>query len=197
MLLLGNNVARAQTDQQKEKKNKAEWGVEYYYPMRAVRDIETFSINALYGKEWDNNWRFSLLYGATTTTAWGRIIQSERNRKDIVYENRVLGFGPIFSLKVEPITYENFSLAPEFLGGIIFYSERFPVGGDIYNFMWRIGGSVNYTFPKSDYVLSLNFRRMHVSNGQRGPSKNPSYEALGYGITLIKYLKPIQSDNYN
>ena len=90
-------------------------------------------------------------------------------------------------MRYQPFVYRGFSISPDFSGGLIFYSDKFPHGGDIYNFMWRMGGAVHYRFNKK-YAINLNVKWMHVSNGQGLGPQNPSYEAWGIGFGFVKYL---------
>ncbi len=168
---------------------KWDFGIEYYTPLDNDRDIQTISFNVLYGWERDVKSPFTFSTGITLTRAWGSITQLDDTFNPVEFENSASGLGPILYLKYEPFNQNGWSLAPDFLGGIIFYSEKFPAGGDIYNFMWRLGGVLTYKVHESNYATGLSFRWMHVSNGQGITPKNPSYEGLGIGISLTKYLK--------
>jgi len=70
-------------------------------------------------------------------------------------------------------------------GAFILYDEEFPAGGEHYNFMWRAGPTLSYSFGHA-YGIGVSYRWMHVSNGQGLTPNNPSYEAKGIGIQLRK-----------
>ncbi len=167
---------------------KWEVGIEYYSPTSLSRDIQTISMNFLYGWERTRKFPLTLGGGITLTHAWGSIIQLDDNLNDVEFENSASGIGPIFCLKYELLRFQNWSVAPDFLGGVLLYSEKFPAGGDIYNFMWRLGGMLTYKVPESSTSLGISYRWMHVSNGQGLTPKNPSYEGAGVGFSFIKYL---------
>ncbi|MFQ5469725.1 MAG: acyloxyacyl hydrolase [Gammaproteobacteria bacterium] len=68
-------------------------------------------------------------------------------------------------------------------GNFIVYSERFPAGGDYYNFMRRAGPMVKYKIGNS-MSIGLSYQQSHVSNGQGLSSRNPSYDAHGFALRV-------------
>ena len=69
------------------------------------------------------------------------------------------------------------------LAGIILYNKPFPPRGDIYNFMFRLGGTITF-YINENYSLNIGLRRMHVSNGQGVGSFNPFMKELVYPLIL-------------
>ena len=67
------------------------------------------------------------------------------------------------------------------------YSDRFPPGGDYYNFTWRMGGSLHIRLTDT-VTLTAGARWMHVSNGQGLGRHNPAYESVGFPLGLIYRL---------
>ena len=80
-----------------------------------------------------------------------------------------------------------FSISLDINEALILYTSHFPAGGDIYNFMHRLGGAICYRITKRDKI-SLGGRWMHVSNGQGFNEHNPSYQAAGANIGVIHYF---------
>ena len=174
---------------------KLNLGLEYMYPTKDNRVIETVSIHAVYGWEWLEKTPLTIGVGITGTYAWGHIVQLDDNLNDTRFDNSAWGVGPVFTIKYEPFVYHGFSVSPDFSGGIILYSENFPSGGDVYNFMWRIGGSVNYHLPNGNTGASISCKWMHVSNGQGLVPHNPSYEGLGVELSVFWYLIKPSGEN--
>ena len=168
---------------------KIEYSPEYIFSADNNKDIETISFNLIYGWEYSKNTALTLGTGMTITHAWGTISRWTTKNKKIHFNNNTFGVGPVLFLKYEPYNYRNFSVSPELSGGVILYSENFPTGGDIYNFMLRIGSSINYRMPNKKYGISLNAKWMHVSNGKGAVPENPMYEGFGFGIAITRYLK--------
>lgn len=168
-------------------KMKLEPSIEFLIPTDSDRNIQTLSGNLLFGLEFFEQSPLSIYGGITITHAWGNIRQWENNIK-VQHENKAIGVGPVFLLRFEPYVYYGLSVSGDASGGIIVYSTEFPYGGDIYNFMWRIGLSLHYRFNES-YAMSVNYKWMHVSNGQGLGPFNPSYEGKGFGISLVSYLR--------
>ncbi|MCP4136956.1 MAG: acyloxyacyl hydrolase [bacterium] len=107
--------------------------------------------------------------------------------QSVKYNTSAFGIGPVFMIRCELIRYKLFYLSIDALGGVILYHTDFPLGGDKYNFMWKIGPSIGFDIADK-YTINVAFRGMHVSNGQGVADKNPSYEALGFSIDLIFHL---------
>jgi hypothetical protein len=119
--------------------------------------------------------------GLTITRPWGSI-----NRTEIDPDSSAFGIGPIYLVRKRWWRQERWQLITDFSGGLILYSNNFPAGGDIYNFIWRLGPKIIY---RINHQLSWNigYTIMHVSNGQishRIPSHNPSYNANGVTVSL-------------
>ena len=110
---------------------------------------------------------------------------------DVAYRvnlmSAVFGAGPIFLIRCEPFHVRWFAVSLDLLGGLVIYSDRFPPGGDIYNFTWRMGGALLFRLGPR-LTLSVGARWMHVSNGQGLNPGNPSYEGVGVPLGLTYRL---------
>lgn len=177
----------AQKDSMRAIRFKLEIGAEYMAPYHPSRQIQTITADVLLGIQFFRKVRLSLYAGVTTTYAWGNLIQWDRNFKDVIYPNAAFGAGPAFLIRAEPVISKHVSLSADIHGGLILYSSRFPYGGDIYNFMWRLGPSVIYRIT-DQYSLTIGLRWMHVSNGQGLGPQNPSYESFGANVHFIHYF---------
>jgi hypothetical protein len=169
---------------------KIETELEYLAPKDKSRDIQTVLVNVFVGAE-KEFWKFlrlSIYGGVTLNYAWGNITQWDSNFQDVVYPNNAFGAGPVFLLRVEPVITKELSVSFDASGGFILYTSHFPAGGDIYNFMWRMGPSLIYSLSEQ-YSLSAGARWMHVSNGQGLNYHNPSYEAVGGYAGFVGYFK--------
>lgn len=178
---------KGQTDTFQKIRFKIDPSIEYLTPSHNHRNIQTTSLNLWGGAEFFRKTPLTVCGGITATYAWGTIKQWDDNFQDITYKNQAFGIGPSFLLRFEPFVYKGFSIAPEVSLGMIFYTQRFPYGGDIYNFMSRLGGSVNYRINKK-YAVNLNGKWMHISNGQGMGEQNPSYEGWGFGVGFTRYF---------
>jgi lipid A 3-O-deacylase len=187
-LLLYSEEVNCQISQEKEVTKKFQLRTEYITPSSPRRQIETIFFNALYGWDIVKTAPVSFNTGITATYAWGNIVVKDSSNEKETLQNSAFGIGPVFFFSYEPRLYGNWTIAPEFSGGIVFYTEPFPAGGDIYNFVWRFGASLNYKFPNRKYTFILSANWVHVSNGQNFTDKNPSYEGYGVGMSFIKYL---------
>ncbi len=163
-----------------------ECGIEYLAPTNSNRQIDTWSGNLFAGVQFFEKCPLRIYGGLTMTHANGE--QLDDQKTGVVYYNNVAGAGPVCHMRFEPFIYKGLSFSGDASGGIIFYTEDFPVGGDFYNFMWRRGFSLNYHFNNM-FALNLNFKWMHVSNGQGLGPQNPSYEGKGFGLALSGYFK--------
>jgi len=160
---------------------------EYFTPTKDNRQIETVSLNMLYG--WERNRRIPYVFkvGVTLSYAWGEITQLNENLIVVTTPNDAFAAGPVFLTGIRlPIT-KRLSVLPYFSGGALLYSEDFPFGGDIYNFMWRMGGSFDWQLNKNDRLIT-SFLWMHVSNGQGLNPGNPSYEGVGIRVGFSREL---------
>ncbi|HEY0262789.1 MAG TPA: hypothetical protein VGB95_07165 [Chitinophagales bacterium] len=180
-------LVKTPTDTLKKIRFKIDPSVEYLTPSHTYRNIQTTSINIWGGAEFFRKTPLTICGGITATYAWGNIKQWGNNFQEVTYKNQAFGIGPAFLLRFEPFVYKGFSIAPEVSLGVILYTQHFPYGGDIYNFMSRVGGSINYHINKK-YAVNLNGKWMHVSNGQGFSEHNPSYEGWGFGVGFARYF---------
>ncbi len=166
---------------------KFEGGLEYMAPYDASRMIRTVTMDLYPSVQFFKRVHLSIGVGLTTTYAWGNIIQFGKNFQEVTMQTAAFGIGPGLYIRFEPIIVGRFSLSIDINEGVLLYSENFPAGGDIYNFMSRLGGSVCYRVSKRN-KLALSGRWMHVSNGQGFNQHNPSYPAAGAGLAFIHYF---------
>ena len=95
------------------------------------------------------------------------------------WDSNAVGLGYTYLLRKSRPINNKVSLAVDASGALMLYNRAFPATGRAYNFMWRIGPRVIYSFNKSN-AMTLGWTFMHVSNGWG--TKNPSYN--GGGITV-------------
>lgn len=153
-------------------------GASLFLPTRSERPIDTVYLDCAAGVEIWDLLGVDIYGGLTLAMASGSILQPDEMGTEVRYGTAVMGFGPTFLFRVEPLRVEGFSLAVDALGSLLFYTAPFPPGGDVYDFAWRIGGTLGYAFTPSLRV-ELGVRWMHVSNGQGIGAFNPAYEGLG------------------
>jgi len=165
--------------------NFLEIGLEYYSPSHWNRQIKAINLNGLIGKEFIPLIGLQIFAGATITHAWGNTIMVNKLLKEEQYETSAMGIGPIILFRLQPLTFGNFSFSVDALGGIILYNKSFPPRGDIYNFIFRLGGTITFSVG-DNYSFNLGLRRMHISNGQGVGSFNPFYEGEGISLNLSK-----------
>ena len=165
--------------------NYLELGIEYYSPSHWNRQINTINLNGLIGKEFIRTIGLQIFAGVTITHAWGNTIMVNEFLKEAQYETSAMGIGPVILLRIKPLTINNFSFSVDALGGIILYDKTFPPRGDIYNFMFRLGGTIGF-YVGNNLTLNLGIRRMHISNGQGVGYFNPFYEGEGLSLNLSK-----------
>jgi lipid A 3-O-deacylase len=165
--------------------NFLELGLEYYSPSHWNRQIKTININGLVGKEFIPVIGLQIFAGVTITHAWGNTIMVNEFLKEEQYETSAMGIGPISLLRLQPLAVGNFSVSIDALGGIILYNKSFPPRGDIYNFMFRLGGTITF-YIGNNLSFNLGLRRMHISNGQGVGPFNPFYEGEGLSLNLSK-----------
>lgn len=170
-------------------RTRTEVGAEYLYPIHDNRQIETLSFNVMHVWERWRDHPFTFGTGLTFTGVRGEITQHDDNWQRIVSDTAAIGLGPIFRVKFEPFVYRGFSPGAGVSGGLILYSDHFPPGGDIYNFMWRADVSLNYRGDDNRSFFSISWKTMHVSNGQGISDKNPSYEGDGLELSWGWYLE--------
>ncbi|MFZ2323616.1 MAG: hypothetical protein WAV89_07965 [Ignavibacteriaceae bacterium] len=164
-----------------------EFGLEYYSPSHWNRQIKTININGFIGKEFVQSIGLHLFAGATITHAWGNIIAVNKNNKEEKFQTSAMGIGPVVLVRVQPLSIGRFSFSVDGLGGIILYNKSFPPGGDYYNFMFRLGGTIAF-YLGNDLNLNIGLRRMHISNGQGVGPFNPFYEGTGLSLNIYKQI---------
>lgn len=157
---------------------RAEIALEHLWPTDDAREIQTTSLNAWIGRELFHQSWLAWRAGLTVTYATGNIVQLGNQYKPIRYENSAAGVGPVVALRLQTPELARFVVGIEGSGGIILYTRHFPAGGDIYNFMWRAGPSLEFRVADL-WWLGAGYRVMHVSNGQGLGPQNPSYPAQG------------------
>ena len=157
--------------------------VEYYLPIGEDRQIHSVFVNGLFGVEVIPG-ILILAGGVTVTGAWGSIVQWNDDFEDVRSDTLVGGVGPLFLIRCEPFHVGRFGLALDVAGAIVLYTRRFPPGGDIYNFTWRLGGALEVRATES-LTVTAGVRWMHVSNGQGLGPQNPSYEGVGFPVGFI------------
>ena len=162
-------------------------GVDYMAPYDASRMIRSVFVNAYPCIQMFQRVHLSIGGGITATYAWGNIIQLDHNFQPVTLQTAAFGIGPGFLIRFEPIVVGRFSLSLDINEAVLFYTARFPAGGDIYNFMSKLGGGICYRITKRDKI-SINARWLHISNGQGLNQHNPSYPAGGGGISVIHYF---------
>jgi hypothetical protein len=166
---------------------KLDVGAEYMAPYDPSRQIRTVSVNIYPSVQLFQRVHLSLGAGITTTYAWGNIIQYGSNFVPVTLQTAAFGIGPGLLVRFEPLIVGRFSLSLDMNLALILYSEHFPAGGDIYDFMLRFGGSICYRVTQRDKI-ALGGRWMHVSNGQGLNEHNPSYPSGGANISVIHYF---------
>jgi hypothetical protein len=180
--------AQEKTDSSLRNKNiRWEVGAEYLTPTRYRDRIQTTSANVYYWKKHLKKAAVLIHTGITATYAWGQTrVHAERNDTIFISRQKTSAFGAGPSLQIEfvPIVIGRFSVTAEAIASAILYSNHFPYGGDIYNFMIRTGPSLCYRFNKN-YFVKGGYRWMHVSNGKGNGPQNPFYEAWGINLSLV------------
>lgn len=166
---------------------KIDGGFEYMVPYDASRQIRTVSLNLYPGVQLFQRVHLSLHAGITATYAWGNIIQWDQHFQNVTLETAAFGIGPGVQIRFEPLIVGRFSLSLDVSERLLFYTAHFPAGGDVYNFMSCLGGSINYRVSRREKI-SFGGRWMHVSNGQGLTQHNPSYEGAGINISVIHYF---------
>jgi hypothetical protein len=164
-----------------------EFGLEYYSPSHWNRQIKTININGFCGREFIQSIGLQLIVGVTITHAWGNIIALNKNNKEEKFQTSAMGIGPVVLVRVQPLTLGRLAFSVDGIGGIIIYNKSFPPGGDVYNFMFRLGAAISYNVCK-DLNLNIGLRRMHISNGQGVGPFNPFYEGVGLSLNVSKQI---------
>jgi len=194
LFLFGSNQVFSQKERtpdttcsQKPSKSKFGIGAEYLAPTKYNDKIQTVSMHAVFWKQYFKNISILINPGITTTYAWGYTADLTLNAGaggETNHKTSAFGIGPVLQLDYAPIHIKRFSVVIEASGGFILYSNRFPYGGDIYNFMFRAGPSIAYKIAPN-YFVKTGYLWMHVSNGKGMGPQNPYYEAHGITLSLV------------
>jgi lipid A 3-O-deacylase len=170
--------------------SKFEVGAEYLRPTRFSNKIETISLHGFFWRKRFEHISIKMSTGFICTYGWGTSRQLEDHGDTLTviisYKTAAFGAGPVFQVDPTIITIKRFSVTAEAIGGVILYGNRFPYGGDIYNFMFKAGSSLVYKLNKQ-YSLKAGYRWMHISNGQGDGNYNPFYEAYGFHLSFVTY----------
>jgi hypothetical protein len=170
-----------------EVKEPFELGMEYLWPTSRDRQIQTAALNILKRHSYYDDLLISIYSGLTVNYAWGHLIQKDLHDQETEYSDSAFGIGPLFHIRWAPVSLDNLTLSMDANGGIIFHNKEFPAGGALYNFIWRIGPSIQYTLEDKN-ALIFGFRFVHVSNGQSTTRDNPAYNAMGVSLHVSRYF---------
>lgn len=167
--------------------SKIEFSGESLIPTHFSDKIQTVSFHSFFWKPYLKNISLKINMGLSSTYAWG-YTSYYKIKSDTIFKTdhktSAFGVGPALQIDYSPIKIKNISVNVEASGGLILYSNRFPYGGDIYNFMFRAGPSIEYKI-NHHYVFKIGYRWMHVSNGKGVGKQNPFYEAQGINLGFI------------
>ena len=171
-MVMKSKTIRAQL-QKVGSKLEIEW--EYLTPVEQARQIDTLTLNI--SQECSHNNHFSIYRGLSITQAWGNL-----EHLGMIKDTSAFGLGPVYLIRYEPFQRPHALFSLDMSGGLIFYNQNFPTGGDFYNFMWRIGPKFIYQMD-DNLSFTIGYTLMHVSNGQTSNSSttshNPAYNAGG------------------
>lgn len=157
-----------------DSKQEVEW--DFFKPMASSRDLDTVSLH-IFKKISEDKGR-SVYRGITITRPQGSIIHKQQVQAQ---DSSAAGIGLVYMVRNEKFRSGKLSIAVDMSGGLILYDQKFPAGGEHYNFMWRIGPRFIYKFtPHSS--INIGYMLMHVSNGLHSETHNPSYNARGVSI---------------
>jgi hypothetical protein len=159
--------------------SKLEMDWDYLTATAKSRDLDTVSLHILH-KISETKGR-SVYSGITITRALGNIIPGQQTQAQ---ESSAVGIGPVYMIRNEKYHSGKLSAAVDMSGGFIVYNNKFPAGGEYYNFMWRIGPQYIYKFSQNSSV-SMGYMLMHVSNGLHSQIHNPSYNAHGVSFGFV------------
>jgi hypothetical protein len=196
-ILLSAWVARAQTKDARdslghcyEPVSKTEVGMEYLTPTRFVNQIRTVSVHGYFWKKRFEKISIKVSTGFICTYAWGTSRQFEELGDSAVlvttHQTSAFGAGPILQVDPTIIKLRRLSVIAEVDFGVILYSNRFPYGGDVYNFIFKGGPSLDYKINRNS-SFRVGYRWMHVSNGQGNGNHNPFYEGYGLNVSFLTF----------
>jgi len=160
--------------------------VEYLSPTGDDRDIKTYNLDLTTLMSKIDRLNLSIYAGIAATYATGNITQlkgdiNQGTLRKVKLDNSAYGLGPGVLLSFRLIEMNRWSINLNGSGHFILYSERFPAGGDYYNFMWRGGPMIEYQVGR-EKTIGISYQRAHVSNGQGISQENPSYNASGFAL---------------
>lgn len=190
-------IARAQTKENEdsltlcyEPISKTEVGMEYLTPTRFVNQIRTISVHGFFWKKRFENISIKISSGFICTYAWGISRQFKELGDSVIlvtnHKTSAFGAGPVFQVDPTIIKLKRLSVIAEVDFGIILYSNRFPYGGDVYNFIFKGGPSLDYKISEHS-SFRVGYRWMHVSNGQGNGNHNPFYEGYGFNVSFLTF----------
>lgn len=170
--------AENNTDQVRPREPEMEVELELLYPWEEARNIDTLSLNIL--KAGFSNDQVSFYKGITITRAYGNITHGRE-----IHNSSAFGIGPAYMLRYKLKQWNQSMLSLDMSGSLIIYSENFPAGGDLYNFMWRIGPKFICPIGRN-FSLNVGYKLMHVSNGQWSDNEEASHNPVP--ITPVGFL---------
>ena len=155
------------------------------------RHIRTVNLDLFFHTDRFRKFEHLKFYGGLTVSrASGTITQITGSLEagtlgNTTFDSAATGVGPILAARAEFLRREHLSAAVDGSAGVLLYDRDFPAGGSRYEFMWRIGPALSYRMNDRD-TLSLTYTAMHVSNGQGKGPHNPTYNATGGGVQLLR-----------
>ena len=164
-------------------------GLGYLSALTEDRDIKTVNADLAFAIAGPGHLPLWTYFDVVGTYATGDITQLEGELREgtlrkVEYNTGAFGIGPGLRLDLELMEIEGLHVDLCGSGHLVLYSQRFPAGGDHYNFMWRGGPVIEYRVT-DDRSVGLGYERSHVSNGQGMTRRNPSYDAHGIFLRLV------------
>jgi hypothetical protein len=159
-----------------------ETGVDGLVATKSDRSIHTVAVDVWLGLVLFRRTRLHLLGGLAAAGAWGSITQLDETFEPVRSRGRAAGFGPGFAIRFEPYRFERISFGPELAGSFLLHTSRFPPGGALYNFMWRLGAGIGVRVAPLVW-LWIHGRWHHASNARGIGPHNPSWEGAGGGVS--------------
>jgi hypothetical protein len=162
--------------------------LDYLAPLKEFRDIHTVNIGIAWPLLDPSFGGLTLHGGAIITHASGTTTLAPDVESGSIEENPISrtawGIGPELRLRWRIGGERAVSLMIEGLAGVLLYDKHFPVEGDRYNFMFKVGPRLEYRIGQSG-LFGLGYSLAHVSNGQGASrARNPSYDAHGISINI-------------
>lgn len=170
--------------------SKMEVGAEYLTPTRYVNQIKTISLHGFFWKKRFENISIKISTGFICTYAWGTSRHFKELGDSVIlvtsHKTSAFGAGPVFQVDPTIMKFKRFSVIAEANLGVILYSNRFPYGGDVYNFIFKAGPSLDYKISEHS-SFRVGYRWMHISNGQGNGNHNPFYEGYGLNVSFLTF----------